>query len=44
MKDAWIKIIMTGLGLLLIFFSPVDAGLSAPVGLGLIAAAWLEKW
>jgi hypothetical protein len=43
-KSTWIKLAMTGVGILLVFFGPEDFGLSIPAGIGLIAAAWLEEW
>jgi hypothetical protein len=44
MKSTTLKLILTGVGLILIFFSPADAELSLPLGIGLIGVAWLEKW
>ena len=44
MSNILLKLFLTGIGLALIFFSPADLGVSAPVGIGLIGLAWLEKW
>lgn len=44
MKSIWLKLLLTGIGMCLVFFGPADLGATVPVGLGLIALAWLEDW